>query len=119
MRKNQRNFLVLVAVVMVMICVCAALKLYSNDNSTATGPLTPVEETQPQEPTKKVEEPVKKVYVNVFFIGHNGAKEEVYRAVKREYDKNIDGSKIKFAIKALVAGPLNKERNRGVYSEIP
>ena len=64
-------------------------------------------------------QPQQKVYVNVFFIGQNDAKEEVYKAVKRQYDETIDGSKIKFAIESLVAGPRPNEREKGVYSEIP
>lgn len=60
-----------------------------------------------------------KVYVNVFFIGQNENKEEVYKAVKRQYDATVDGSKIKFAINSLVAGPRPNEREKGVYSEIP
>ena len=64
-------------------------------------------------------QPQQKVYVNVFFIGQNDAKEEVYKAVKRQYDETIDGSKIKFAIQALISGPTAYEKSKGVYSEIP
>lgn len=64
-------------------------------------------------------QPQQKVYVNVFFIGQNDNKEEVYKAVKRQYDETVDGSKIKYAIESLVAGPRPNEREKGVYSEIP
>ena len=66
----------------------------------------------------KVEEK-EKVYVHIFFIGQNQNHEEVYKAVKREYDKDIDGSKLKFAINSLVTGPKVNEREKGVYTEIP
>ena len=49
----------------------------------------------------------------------NANKEEVYKAVNREYDKDVDGSKIKFAIQSLIAGPKQNEKAKGVYSEIP
>lgn len=66
-----------------------------------------------------VVQPQSKVYVNVFFIGQNENKEEVYKAVKRQYDSTVDGSKIKFAVDNLIAGPRPNEREKGVYSEIP
>ena len=43
----------------------------------------------------------------------------MYKAVNREYDKDIDGTKIKFAIDCLIAGPRQNEKAKGVYSEIP
>lgn len=60
-----------------------------------------------------------KEYVNIYFIGKNENGEEVYKAVKRQYSKDVDGSKIKFAIYALVNGPKIEEKKRGVYTEIP
>lgn len=60
-----------------------------------------------------------KVYVNVFFIGMNENREEVYKAVKREYDEDIDGTKLYFAIHSLITGPKQNEQDRGVYTEIP
>lgn len=124
MRKNQRNFLALIGVIMVAICCFVAIKLFYLDNTEANGPLLPKQEdtqvpSEDETQKEEQEKPVEKVYVNVFFIGQNANKEEVYRAVRREYDENIDGSKIKFAIKSLVAGPITTEKNRGVYSEIP
>jgi len=56
--------------------------------------------------------------VNVYFIAHNAGGEEVYRAVKREYIPEY-GSKLKFAVKSLINGPSDKEKKKGVYSEIP
>ncbi|MBO5384710.1 GerMN domain-containing protein [bacterium] len=62
---------------------------------------------------------VEKEYVNVYFIGKNEHNEEVYKAVKREYSKDVDGSKIRFAVNALVRGPKPDEKQRGVYTEVP
>src|SRR5574344_14146 len=103
MRKDQKNFIKFVAFLMIAICVLAAYKMYSPASDDTTGPQEPQqEETQTQEAQKPVEKPVEKVYVDVFFIGHNSAHEEVYKAVRREYEKDIDGSKVKFAINSLI-----------------
>ncbi len=76
----------------------------------------PTEETTPKENTNKN----KKDYVYVFFIAHNSKGEEVYRAVKREYVPEVDGtSRLKFALKSLVNGPSAKEKKLGVYTEVP
>ncbi len=122
MRKKQKNFLAFVGAVMVTICCFVALKLFYLDKVDVNGPLLPkneVTQTLPEDEQPTLEEPEEKVYVNVFFIGQNENKEEVYRAVRREYDEAVDGTKLKFAIKSLVAGPIVSERNKGVYSEIP
>ena len=58
-------------------------------------------------------------YVNVYFIGKNEHNEEVYKAVKREYNQDVDGSKLRFAVNALVLGPKPDEKSRGVYTEVP
>ncbi len=121
MRKNERVFLGVTAVIMVAVCSVLGLRMLYHNDENVSGPLTPVSETQiPKEETQKPNpEPVEKVYVNVFFIGQNANKEEVYRAVNREYDKDIDGPKIKFAIQSLISGPTAYEKSKGVYSEIP
>lgn len=78
-----------------------------------------------ESPTEKtvVEEPQEvkpiKTYINVFFIAQNDNNEEVYRAVKREYSRDTDGSQLKVAIENLLKGPTKKEREKGVYTEIP
>lgn len=75
--------------------------------------------TQEQElPTEKPEIKTKE-YVNIYFIGRNEHNEEVYKAVKRQYSEDIDGSKIKFAVYALINGPKPEEKQKGVYTEIP
>ncbi|MGN0032099.1 MAG: GerMN domain-containing protein [Candidatus Gastranaerophilaceae bacterium] len=70
-----------------------------------------VEDEKPQQQEKE--------YVNVYFIGKNEHNEEVYKAVKREYNKDIDGSKLRFAVNALIRGPKSEEKQRGVYTEVP
>ena len=122
MRKNERVFLGVTAVIMVAVCCILGLRMLYHSDENVSGPLTPIPETNiPDEKTQPTEvtKPVEKVYVNVFFIGQTSNKEEVYRAVNREYDKDVDGSKLKFAINALVSGPTAYEKSKGVYSEVP
>lgn len=121
MRKNERVFLGVTAVIMVIVCCVLGLRMLYHNDENVSGPLTPVQETQiPQEEEQQpIAKPVEKVYVNVFFIGQDGTKQEIYRAVNRQYNKDVDGSKIKFAINALISGPTAYEKSKGVYSEIP
>lgn len=81
-----------------------------------------VEETTqveaPQEP-EQVAQDVPKSYVNVYFIGQNSNKDEVYKVVKRIYHGKPDGTKLKYSIENLLKGPTAKERAKGIYSEIP
>ena len=118
MRKDERVFLTVTAAIMVAVCSFLALRMFYHNDDNISGPLLPKTET-PEPNTQKPEQSVDKVYVNVYFIGQNDNKEEVYKAVNRQYDKDIDGSKIKFAIQALISGPNEKERAKGVYTEIP
>lgn len=121
MRKNERVFLGVTAVIMVIVCCVLGLRMLYHNDENVSGSLTPVPETQiPQEEEQQpIAKPVEKVYVNVFFIGQDGTKQEIYRAVNRQYNKDVDGSKIKFAINALISGPTAYEKSKGVYSEIP
>ena len=81
-------------------------------------PLPPDVVTPPDE-IQNPDENQESQFVNVFFIGQNKNKEEVYKAVKRKYDPTVDGTPIKFAITALIDGPKPEEVKLGVYSEIP
>lgn len=122
MKKNERIFIGVTAVIMVAVCAFFGMKYLYHNEATANGPLLPVpenEQTQPQEEQVQKPEPKEKVYVTVYFIGQDSSKAEVYKAVKREYDETVDGSKIKYAVKSLVAGPTSVEKSKGVYSEIP
>lgn len=118
MRKDEKVFLAVTAVIMVAVCSFLALKMFYHNDDNISGPLLPKTET-PSEVPQKSEVPVEKTYINVYFIGQNENKEEVYKAVNREYNKDTDGSKIKFAIQALVLGPKQNEKTKGVYTEIP
>lgn len=117
MNKNQKVLLVFIG-----FCMCIVVGLI------AFNVLMPKPEVQPddiQVSERSVEEEVaqpetkSKEYVNVYFIGKNEHNEEVYKAVKRLYNKDVDGSKIRFSINALIQGPKHEERQRGVYTEVP
>ena len=55
---------------------------------------------QEEEPTPQPEVQENE-YVNIYFIGKNEHNEEVYKAVKRVYSKDIDGSKLKFSVNSF------------------
>lgn len=122
MRADQKVFLGVLGVAMVATSVFLGLKLLAPGDTTTE---IPGEVKEPPVATKPVEtpdeqEPQKpKEYVNIVFIGQNDNHEEVYKIVKREYDPDIDGSKIKYAISSLILGPKQGEKSKGVYSEIP
>ncbi|MBE7709411.1 MAG: hypothetical protein E7Z93_03070 [Cyanobacteria bacterium SIG32] len=114
---KQKLFLVILGILMAVVTVKYGLSVL------VPSEITPEQVQVEERTTEEVEEPKleekEKVYVNIFFIGQNENHEEVYKAVKREYDKEIDGSKLKFAINSLVTGPKVNEREKGVYTEIP
>lgn len=70
---------------------------------------------QEQEEVRKIP----KIYTYIFFVGQNSDKEEVYKAVKREYPEDTEVSKLEFALTNLLKGPSAKEKSKGVYTEIP
>lgn len=76
------------------------------------------QQEQPQQPEEAPQD-VPKSYVNVYFIGQNANKEEVYKVVKREYDSTKGETKLKYSIENLLKGPSAAEQAKGIYSEIP
>ncbi len=117
MKNNERVFLGVTTIIMITVCCLLGLRYLYHSDSNISGQIieNPVQQEKEEQPQTAKE----KVYVNVFFIGQNANKEEVYKAVNREYDEDVDGSKIKFAINALINGPRIDEQTKGVYSEIP
>ena len=122
MRADQKVFLGFLGVAMVAASVFLGLKLLAPGDTTEEIPgavQEPPVATEPVERTDEVEPQKPKEYVDIVFIGQNENNEEVYKIVKREYDPDIDGSKIKYAISSLILGPKQNEKAKGVYSEIP
>jgi len=120
MDKNQKILLLFIGFCMIIVIGVVAFQV-----------LMPKPEIKPSDVEvaqrsveEEVVEPIKpkeaeKEYVNVYFIGKNEHNEEVYKAVKREYSKDVDGSKIRFAVNSLIRGPKPEEKQRGVYTEVP
>lgn len=120
---------------LIIFIICAVLTglvgfgvYYGLQKLTPNKGLTEIPDNPPvQEPSEDpdssqkspVQNPKTQEFVNIFFIGKNGNNEEVYRAVKRSYDKEVDGTKISYAIDCLVKGPKSSEKTKGVYTEIP
>lgn len=115
---KQKWFLVILGIILVFAAVRFGLDFLA-PSEISPEDVTVSERTTEEEEVKRPDENSEKVYVNVFFIGQNENREEVYKAVKREYDPEIDGSKLKFAINSLISGPKQNEQDKGVYTEIP
>lgn len=84
--------------------------------------LTDTEVSQTEENNVDEEEIKKKnedTYITVYFIGKNENGEELYRAVKRKYNKTENGQQLSFAVSRLIEGPNQIEREKGIYTEIP
>jgi len=82
-------------------------------------PKQPIQEKPLPTQNEELNENVPKSYVNVYFIGQNDNKEEVYKVVKRQYSAKMDGTKLNLSIKSLLKGPNEKEKAKEIYSEIP
>ena len=120
MSKNQKILLIFIGFCMFMVLTLVAFNVFMPKPEIKPDEVeVSKRNTQEQElPTDKPEIKTKE-YVNIYFIGRNEHHEEVYKAVKRQYSEDVDGSKIKFSIHALINGPKPEERQKGVYSEIP
>jgi spore germination protein GerM len=119
MNKNQKFILLFIGFCMIVVVGLIAFNVLMPKPDIKPDEVE-VSERSVQEDVIPPEEEVKgKEFINVYFIGKNEHNEEVYKAVKREYTKDIDGSKIKFAINSLIRGPKIEEKQKGVYTEIP
>lgn len=108
-------------IVAILVVVYVKMAFFGSQDVIVDEPQTPTEtQTPTEEPTEQETPKQTKDYVYIFFIAHNAKGEEVYRAVKREYVPEVDGtSRLKFALKSLVNGPSSKEKKLGVYTEVP
>lgn len=118
MNKNQKILLIFIGFCMLAVVGLVAFNVLMPKPEVKPDQIE-VSERSIQEDEAEPADTKEKEYVNVYFIGKNEHNEEVYKAVKRVYNKEIDGSKVKFAINSLVRGPKQEERQKGVYTEIP
>lgn len=126
-KKNKTNNfkVIFIGIVLTALVACGVyygLQFWTPGDEIVDIPKKPVVQVPPddkKDPDIPAEPPKNQEFVNVFFIGKNENSDEVYRAVKRVYNKEVDGSKIKYAINSLILGPKPAEKEKGVYSEIP
>ncbi|MBO6256885.1 GerMN domain-containing protein [bacterium] len=122
MNKNQKFLLLFIGLCMFLVLAVVTFNVFMPKKNIKADDIEvsrrsmkeEVQELPRQKPELKTKE-----YVNIYFVGKNEHGEEIYKAVKRQYSKDVDGSKIKFALQALVNGPKPEEKQKGVYSEIP
>ena len=120
MDKNQKILLIFIGLCMILVLGVVAFNVFmpkpeiKPDDVEVSKRSTVEQELPSDKPEIKTKE-----YVNIYFIGKNEHNEEVYKAVKRQYSADVDGSKLKFSVYALVNGPKPEEKQKGVYSEIP
>src|SRR5574344_1870351 len=118
MNKNQKLLLIFIGFCMIIVVGLIAFNVLMPKPEIKPDDIQ-VSQRSVQEETEKQSLKQSKEYVNIYFIGKNEHNEEVYKAVKREYNKDVDGTKLKFAINSLIGGPRSEERARGVYTEVP
>lgn len=114
MTKLQKTGLILLVIGTL---VFIKVSFFSNPEKPAKEQQKIEEQLTPQK--EETNENVPKSYVSVYFIGQNANKEEVYKIVKREYSAKTNGTKLRFSIENLLKGPNEKEKAKGIYSEIP
>ena len=122
MNKQQQTLLLaLIGLIILVLSIFIGIKVISPlFSEPAEEPGVVAENPEiPENPPENPEEPTDKEYVPIVFIGKNSNGDEVYKVVKREYDKNIDGSKLRHAISSLILGPKQNEKMSGIYSEVP
>jgi spore germination protein GerM len=120
MNKNQKFILLFIGFCMIVVVGLIAFNVLMPKPDIKPDDVQVSERSVQEESATPVKEETKEQeYINVYFIGKNEHNEEVYKAVKRLYNKDIDGSKIKFAVNSLIRGPKPEEKQRGVYTEVP
>ena len=125
MNKKQQNFLLIISgLIILALSVFVGITVLSptfSHNPAEPGVVIDTPDDNPADnPEENPEENKKaKEYVPIVFIGKNSAGEEVYKIIKREYDKDVDGAKLRYAITSLILGPKQSEKLEGIYSEVP
>ena len=96
MDKRQKILLVLIGICMFAVIGIVAFQIFMPKPEIKADDIEVSQRTQEETPADM--DVNAKEFVNVYFIGKNEHNEEVYKAVKREYCKDVDGSKIKLYI---------------------
>lgn len=117
MNNKQKILLVLIGICMLVVIGVVAFQIFMPKPEIKADDIEVSQRSQ--EEVQADSDAKVKEFVNVYFIGKNEHNEEIYKAVKREYSKDIDGSRIKFAVYSLLGGPKPDELKKGIYTEIP
>lgn len=118
MNKNQKLLLIFIGFCMIAVISLVAFNIFMPKPEVKPDDIEVSQRSLEEEVVENKSEKTKE-YINIYFIGRNEHDEEVYKAVKRVYNKDVDGSKLKFAITSLINGPKPDEKDKGVYTEIP
>ncbi len=120
--KKQQLLMIFAGLFVVILSVVIGLAflspIFKNRNQEGPGVVAKLPQLNPDEQEEQPEEKPKD-FIQIVFIGKNSGGDEVYKVVKREYDANVDGSKLRFAISSLIMGPVQTEKATGIYSEVP
>ena len=108
---KQQALALLIGLIIIAISIFVGIRVVS--------PMFNQPEDQPGVITDIPKEQKTQEYVPIVFIGKNANGEEVYKVIKREYDPEIDGSKLRHALELLILGPKQSEKATGTYSEVP
>ena len=121
MNKKQKILLIIIGLCMVLVVGLIGFNVLMPKHDVQPEDVDVTERSVQEEVAEenKEEQVKEKEYINVYFIGKNEHNEEVYKAVKRVYNQDIDGSKIRYAVTSLIRGPKPEEQQKGVYTEIP
>lgn len=124
MDKNQKILLLFIGFCMLAVIGVLAFNVFMpkpevTPDEVQVSERSVAEEIMGDENTDEEENKKEEQYINIYFIGKNEHNEEVYKAVKRVYNKDIDGSQIRFAVNSLIKGPKPEEKAKGVYTEVP
>ena len=124
MKKKDLILPIILGLIIIGLSIFIGIKftghLFENVNQEQPGVVTDLPDVNDNnENNENPEENITKEYVPIVFIGKNANGEEVYKVVKREYDEDVDGEKLRFAITSLIMGPKQSEKQDGIYSEVP
>lgn len=124
MTNNKKTILTLIlGIIIIILSIVLSVKvnghLFGHNEEEQPGVVTGLPELPEGGEDSQHETPIQKEFVPIVFIGKNSNGDEVYKVVKRQYDGDIDGTKLRFAISSLVLGPNQKEKQEGIYSEVP
>lgn len=122
MNKNQKVLLLFIGFCMLLVVGLVGFNVFMPKPEVKPDEVQVMERSVQEDNIEAQKTDIKenaKEFINVYFIGKNEHSEEVYKAVKRHYNKDVDGSKIKFAVISLIRGPKSEEKQFGVYTEIP